>query len=191
MKFRKIRYWRKTLCLLSVACASAVNCFSLDREAFSITNYDLNVQIDPAQHRLGVRGKITLRNDTTIPQKIAILQLSSSLDWRSIRVADKLVQYVSQPHTSDIDHTGSLSEAVITLPDAIAPHATIDLDIAYEGVVVFDTTRLTRIGTPDEVSRRADWDAIRHRIHCRPRSGKRHLVSGHHRGRQPLGRKSV
>ena len=91
-------------------------CFSLDREAFSFTNYDLNVQVDPEQHRLGVRGKITLRNDSSTPQKIAVLQISSSLDWRSIKAGDKAVQFVTQPYTSDIDHTGGLSEAIVTLP---------------------------------------------------------------------------
>ena len=39
-------------------------------------------------------------------KKIAALQISSSLNWRAIRVADKAVQFVSQPFTSDIDHTG-------------------------------------------------------------------------------------
>lgn len=133
---------------------------ALDREAFSITNYDLNLQIDPAQHRLGARGKITLRNDTAVPQKIAILQISSSLDWRAIKAGDKAVQFVTQPFTSDIDHTGSLSEAVVTLPQAVAPHASVDLDIAYEGVVLPDATRLTRIGTPEEAAASSDWDQI-------------------------------
>jgi hypothetical protein len=135
-------------------------CFSLDREAFSITNYDLNVLIEPEQHRLGVRGKITLRNDTPTPQKIAVLQISSSLDWRAIRATGKMLQFVTQPYTSDIDHTGSLSEAIVTLPQEIAPHATIDLDIAYEGVVLLDATRLRRIGTPEDVAKNSDWDRI-------------------------------
>ena len=125
------------------------NAFSLDREAFTFTRYDLNVRIEPEQHRLGVRGKITLRNDSPTPQKIAVLQISSSLDWRSIKVGDKLLQFVSQPYTSDIDHTGALSEAIVTLPEAIAPKNSIDLEIAYEGVIVLDATRLTRIGTPE------------------------------------------
>src|SRR6266849_3234579 len=112
--------WFKRLGFLCVFCASVVNGFALDREAFSITNYDLNVQIDPEQHRLGVRGKITLHNDSSTPQKIAVLQVSSSLDWRSVKAGDKAVQFVSQPYTSDIDHTGSLSEAIVTLPQAIA-----------------------------------------------------------------------
>ncbi len=133
---------------------------ALDREAFSITNYDLNVQVDPEQHRLGVRGKITLRNDTTTPQKIAVLQISSTLDWRSIKAGDKAVQFVRQPFTSDIDHTGGLSEAIVTLQHEIAPHGTVELEIAYEGVVLLDATRLTRIGTPEDAAASSDWDQI-------------------------------
>jgi len=145
------------LCVLCVLCGES---FSLDREAFSIQNYDLTVQIDPAQHRLGARGKITLRNDASTPQKIAVLQISSSLDWRAIRVADKPVQFLAQPYTSDIDHTGALSEAIITLPQAVEPHATVDLDIAYEGIIVLDATRLIRIGTPERTAEHTDWDQI-------------------------------
>jgi hypothetical protein len=158
----------KILWLLCVLCASVVNCFSLDREAFAITNYDLKLQIDPAQQRLGVRGKITLRNDSTTPQKNAVLQISSSLDWRSITLSgtpsdkapDKAVQFLTQTYTSDIDHTGALSEAIVTLPQAVAPHGTVELEIAYEGVIPLDATRLTRIGTPDEAADSSDWDQI-------------------------------
>ena len=149
----------KPLCLLFVLCGASFS-YSLDREAFSITNYDLNLQIEPEQHRLGARGKITLRNDTANPQKIAVLQISSSLDWRAIKAGDKAVQVVRQPYTSDIDHTGSLSEAIVTLPQEVAPHAIIDVDIAYEGVIVLDATRLTRIGTPEDAAKNSDWDQI-------------------------------
>jgi len=156
MKFSQKRaLW--FLCVLFVLVA---NGFSLDREAFSITRYDLNVEIEPEQHRLGARGKITLRNDTSTPLKVAVLQLSSSLDWRSIKTGDKMLQFVRQPLTSDIDHTGALSEAIVTLPQEIAPQATIDLEIAYEGVIVLDATRLTRIGTPDDAAASTDWDQI-------------------------------
>jgi hypothetical protein len=149
----------KTLCFLCVLCGASF-CRSLDREAFSISKYDLTLQIEPEQHRLGARGKITLRNDTATPQKIAVLQISSSLDWRSIRVGDKLLQFVTQPYTSDIDHTGALSEAIVTLPQDIAPHTTIDLDIAYEGVILLDATRLARIGMPEDLAKNSDWDRI-------------------------------
>jgi hypothetical protein len=149
-----------TLGLLCLLCASVVNCSALDREAFSFTNYDLNVRLEPEQHRIGVRGKVTLRNDSSTPQATAVLQISSSLDWRSITLGGKPVQFMRQPYTSDIDHTGALSEAVVTLPQPIAPHATVDLDIAYEGVILSDTTRLTRIGTPEDIARSNDWDQI-------------------------------
>src|SRR5467141_2301917 len=152
--------WSLRCCFLCVLCASVVNAFSLDREAFTFTNYDLKIQIEPGQHRLGARGKITLRNDSQTPQKIAVLQISSSLDWRSIKAGDKALQFVSQPYTSDIDHTGALSEAIVTLPQAVAPKGTVELEIAYEGVIVLDATRLTRIGTPEAAANSSDWDQI-------------------------------
>src|SRR5271154_1222862 len=130
MKLRGLGFF--FLCILFASWASAL---SLDREAFTFTNYDLNVRIEPQQQRLGVRGKITLRNDSSTPQKIAVLQISSSLDWRSIRAVGKQLQFVAQPYTSDLDHTGSLSEAIVTLPDAVAPKGSVDLEIAYEGVI--------------------------------------------------------
>jgi hypothetical protein len=148
------------LSFLCVLCISEVNAFSLDREAFTFTNYDLNVRIEPEQQRLGVRGKITLRNDSQTPQKIAVLQISASLDWRSIRASSKPLQFVSQSYTSDIDHTGALSEAIVTLPEPVPPKSTVDLEIAYEGVIVLDATRLIRIGTPESQARSADWDQI-------------------------------
>jgi hypothetical protein len=154
-----MRSLSKALCLLWVLCGASI-CFSLDREAFSITHYDLHVRIEPEQHRLAARGKITLRNDSSVPQKVVVLQISSSLDWRSVKAGETPVQLVRQPYTSDIDHTGSLSEAIVTLPHDVAPKATAELNIAYEGVILPDTTRLTRIGAPEDTAKSADWDQI-------------------------------
>ena len=148
------------LCILCILCASVVNALALDREAFTFVKYDLNIRIEPEQQRLGVRGKVTLRNDSAIPQKIAVLQISSSLDWRSIRAAAKPLQFVAQSYTSDIDHTGALSEAVVTLPEPIPPKGSVELEIAYEGVIVLDATRLTRINTPESAANSTDWDQI-------------------------------
>jgi hypothetical protein len=160
MNFLQMNSVSKCLVFLCLLYASAVNCLALDREAFTFTSYDLKVQVDPEQHRLGVRGKLTLRNDSPAPQKIAVLQISSSLDWRSIKAGDKSLQFLSQPYTSDIDHTGALAEAIITLPQPVSPQGTIDLEIAYEGVILLDATRLTRIGTPEESAMSSDWDQI-------------------------------
>ena len=145
------------LCLLCF-CASAAS--ALDREAFTVTKYDLELRLEPEQQRLGARGKIILRNDSSQPQRVVALQLSSSLNWRSIRVAGEAVQYVSQPYSSDIDHTGALSEAVVTLPSAIKPKDSVELQIGYEGVIAADATRLTRIGVPEAIAKHTSWDQI-------------------------------
>jgi len=150
----------KCLSLLCVLLASVVGCFSLDREAFTFTKYDLDVQIEPEQQRLAVRGSLVLRNDSSTPQKNATLQISSSLTWRSIQADGKPLQFVSQPYVSDIDHTGELSEAIVTLPKEVPTGSAVELTIGYEGVIVLDTTRLTRIGLPKEAAIHSDWDQI-------------------------------
>ncbi|MBV9480204.1 MAG: hypothetical protein JO249_05555 [Acidobacteria bacterium] len=146
--------------LLLALCGLLVPGFSLDRSAFSFTHYNLDLRVEPEQHRLSARGTITLRNDADQPQKSAVLQISSSLDWRSIRINDNPVQFVSQVYTSDIDHTGALSEAIVTLPREVPPHRTVDVQVGYEGVIPLDLTRLTRIGVPEERAQHSDWDQI-------------------------------
>jgi hypothetical protein len=145
------------LCILGM---SVANGLALDREAFTFTKYDLDVRIEPEQQRLAVRGKITLRNDSASPQKNISLQISSTLSWRSIHIGDKAVQYVTQSYASDIDHTGSLSEAIVTLPQDLPPKGTVELEIGYEGTIPLDATRLTRIGVPKTIAEHSDWDAI-------------------------------
>jgi hypothetical protein len=151
-----VKFWL-VLWMVLRALASAN---ALDREAFTFSKYDLNVQIEPEQQRLSVRGKIVLRNDSSVPQKNAVLQISSSLTWRSIQADGKPLQFVSQPFTSDVDHTGALSEAIVSLPAAVPPGGGVELEIGYEGVIMLDTTRLTRIGMPKEMAVHSDWDQI-------------------------------
>jgi hypothetical protein len=150
----------KFLYVLSVVCALVSGAWALEREAFTIAKYDLQITLEPGQQRLGARGKITLRNDSAQPQRIVALQISSSLNWRSIRVDGKPVQFVSQPYISDIDHTGALSEAIVTLPAEIKPKDSVELEIGYEGVIPRDTTRLTRIGVPEDIAKHSSWDQI-------------------------------
>src|SRR5271157_6574520 len=114
------------LCVLCVLCGLNVLSFALEREAFTVAKYDLEIRLEPQQQRLGARGKITLRNDSAHPQKVVALQISSSLNWRSIRADGKAVQYLSQPYLSDIDHTGALSEAIVTLPAEIKPEDCVE-----------------------------------------------------------------
>jgi hypothetical protein len=151
-----MKFWVVFWMLLG-ACASA---FSLDREAFTFSKYDLNMRVEPGQQRLGVRGIIALRNDSSTPQKTAVLQISSSLTWRSIQADRKPLQFVSQPYTSDVDHTGELSEAIVSLPAEVPPGGGVELEVGYEGVILLDATRLTRMGMPNEMAVHSDWDQI-------------------------------
>jgi hypothetical protein len=67
---------------------------------------------------------------------------------------------VSQPYVSDIDHTGELSEAIVALPKEIPSGGSVELNIGYEGVILLDATRLTRIGLPKDTAIHSDWDQI-------------------------------
>jgi hypothetical protein len=147
------------LCVLSVLCGFH-SALALDRNAFTFTNYDLKVQVTPSTRSLEAQGRITLRNDTRQLQRNPVLQISSTLQWHSITVAGKPVQYLFELYTSDIDHTGALSEAVITLAEPIPPQASVGLEVSYSGKVPLDTTRLTRIGVPAEIAANSDWDHI-------------------------------
>src|SRR5260221_7353560 len=132
----------KFLCAVCVIGGLAFPALALDREAFTFTNYDLDVRVEPEQQRLGARGKIALRNDSQSPQKNLSLQISSTLHWSSIQLEGKPVDFTSQTYTSDIDHTGGLTEAIVTLPRPAAPKQTIELEIGYEGVIPQDAARL-------------------------------------------------
>ena len=143
-----------------VGCVLSVPAVAIDREAFTFTRYDLDVRIEPQQQRLGVRGKLTLRNDSGSPQKNLSMQISSSLKWRSITEGGKTVQFLTQPYTSDLDHTGALSEAIVTLAHEVPAKGEVELEIGYEGIISQDVTRLTRIGVPADTAKHTDWDQI-------------------------------
>src|ERR1051325_3798618 len=150
----------KFFCVLCLFFGSSVCSLALDREAFTFTKYDLHVRLEPEQQRIGVRGTITLRNDSDTPQQNVALQISSSLTWRSIQLNHEPLTFVSQPYTSDIDHTGSLSEALVTMPNAVPAKGVIEITIGYEGVIRADASRLTRIGIPENAAKDTDWDTI-------------------------------
>ena len=75
---------------------------------------------------------------------MAVLQVSSSLDWKTVTVGGKAVQFLTQDYTTDIDHTGALSEAIVSLPAPVPPQGTVKLEVRYAGDIVQDASRLTR-----------------------------------------------
>jgi hypothetical protein len=139
---------------------AALPLHALDRNAFTFTRYSLQANIRPAEHEFHASGTIELRNDSTVPQKEVPLQISSSLSWQQIQLEGQPVAYIKQSYTSDIDHTGELQEAIVTLPEALAPGGTLKLEVSYGGEITRSSGRLTRIGTPEGTALQGDWDEI-------------------------------
>jgi hypothetical protein len=134
---------------------------TVDRTAFTFTSYDLRVSVDRAQHSLSCRGRITLRNDSKSPQPKAAMQLSSSLKWASVRGrSGEPLRFAVSRLESDVDHTGSVNEAIVDLAEPVQPGGTVELEIGYTGTITLDTARLDRIGTPAQAARSNDWDRI-------------------------------
>jgi hypothetical protein len=106
---------------------------ALDRDAFTFTRYSLTVTIRPAEHEFDANGALEVRNDSASPQTQLTLQISSSLSWKQILVDGQEVSFITQTYTSDIDHTGALEEAVISLPEAVPPGGTVKLEVSYGG----------------------------------------------------------
>ena len=151
----------RSLCVICAICVLCGEALALDREAFTFTKYDLDVRIECDQQRLGVRGKNHgVQMIPRLHRPDLALQVSSSFDWRSIRIVGKLMQFVTHEYTSDVDHTGALSEAVVSLSHDIPPKSTLEIEIGYEGTIPLDVTRLTRIGVPEDKAKHTDWDEI-------------------------------
>lgn len=149
---------RKLALVAFVLCASFV--FALDRQAFTFTTYNLKVTLDPAKQGFAVSGSLQARNDSGVPQKNIVLQVSGALQWSSATVGKDQVPWVQQTYTTDVDHTGEVSEAILTLPSEVAPGATVTVDFAYQGALTLNTGRLLRVNTPGTYAARTDWDQV-------------------------------
>ena len=153
--------------ILSVLCALCGLGLAQDREAFTVTRWQLDAQIAPADGALSASGRLTLRNDSLVPMSEADLQISSTLAWQSIEIDGKPASFTKHDLPSAYDHTNAMSEAVIALPRPIKPKESIDLDVAYGGTIPVDARRLTetecqgcKVHIPLEVAEASDWDAI-------------------------------
>jgi len=131
-----------------------------DRNGFTFLDWNLNVRIETASESLSVRGKIRVRNDSEQPQRQLPLEISSSLKWASIKQNDSPVPFTTSKVRSDLDHSGSVEEAIITLPAPAAPGASLEIEIGYSGPISLDTTRLAQLGVPLSVRVATDYDRI-------------------------------
>jgi hypothetical protein len=135
-----------------------------ERAALTFTAYDLDVHLTPAQSRLAVHAEFTVTNSGKEPLKRLVFQVSSALQWESFAMrSDGQVSplpFTVQTIDTDADHTGKATEAVVALPQALEPGASVALTSFYSGEVMLSAERLERIGAPLDQAARADWDEI-------------------------------
>ena len=132
-----------------------------ERTAFTFTAYDLDVHLSPATAGISVRAALTLRNDGSAPLTRLALQITSTMHWDSFsNTPSSRLQFQARRIATDADHTGWAEEAVVTLPQALAPGASISLTTLYSGAIPPSAGRLERIGAPPAQAATADWDAI-------------------------------
>jgi hypothetical protein len=137
-----------------------------DRDAFTFLNWNLDLRIETKTESLFVRGKIDLRNDSKQPQRQLTLQISSSLKWAAIKQNGAPTPFTASQIRSDLDHTGGVQEALVTLPSSVASGASLELEVGYSGTVSLDTTRLAELGVPLEVRAATDYDRITPTFTC-------------------------
>lgn len=131
-----------------------------ERRAVTIASWNLEVHLAPARQSLEARAIVTLRNDGATPLAIIPLQLSSTLHFDSIGLNGRPAAFTQATIESDADHTGQLNEAAISLPEPLAPQATLTLDVNYGGTIPLSAQRLTAIGAPQPTAEASDWDRI-------------------------------
>ncbi len=131
-----------------------------EREALTFTAFDMDVHLRPAAQQIAVRALLTVRNDGHSPLAHIPLQISSSLDWETIRLAGHDVDFTVATLNSDVDHTGQLHEAAIALATPLAPGANLELDVTYSGTIPQSAQRLITVGTPTDAALHTDWDSI-------------------------------
>ncbi len=135
-----------------------------ERDSLTFTAYDLDVHLIPAESRLAVHAGFTVKNSGKEALKRLVFQISSSLSWESFGVQSNgrvvPLNFVEHPIDTDADHTGKATEAVVTLSQALAPGASLELTSFYSGEVTLSAERLERIGAPLDKAADADWDQI-------------------------------
>jgi hypothetical protein len=130
------------------------------RMAPVFTSYDLEVHLAPVDASIAVEARLTLKNGGQQPLALVPLQLSSSLHMDRVSAAGVRLAFTQAQIASDADHTGKVEETVVTLPQPLAPGASLTLAAAYSGKVEPTTARLDRLETPSEIAVSSDWDRI-------------------------------
>jgi hypothetical protein len=133
---------------------------AVDRDNLTFTAWDLELLIRPVASSFAARARVTIRNDASAPRSILPLEISSTLHWQAVSLNGVKLPFEVQSLDTDLDHTAAASEAVIHLPQPLAPGQSVTVDALYEGTIPLDASRLEHLGAPRDVAQRADWDRI-------------------------------
>ncbi len=131
-----------------------------ERQALTISAYDLHLHLVPRAHSLAVEARMTVRNGGPQPLEEMALQISSSLHFEGIESEGTPLSYQARAIASDADHTGELEEADIRLAKPLAPGASMAVTVFYSGEIVVTGQRLLALGAPEDVAKASDWDRI-------------------------------
>ncbi|QNI35980.1 M1 family aminopeptidase [Edaphobacter albus] len=130
-----------------------------ERSSVAIIQWDLDLHLTPANSGMAAKARVTIRNISSAPLTRLTLQLSSTLHWESINAPLPLT-FTEHTVATDADHTGQMTEALVTLSRPISPGSSLTLTTFYSGTLAASSARLTRIGAPPDQAVYADWDQI-------------------------------
>ena len=134
------------------------------RASITFTAYDVDLHLRPAESLLAAHIRFTIRNSGPTPLDHLTLQLSSTLHWESLNTLTSTtltpLPFTQHLLDTDADHTGQANEALIALPQPLAPGASMTLTAVYSGPITQSAQRLERIGAPTPQARTADWDQV-------------------------------
>lgn len=131
----------------------------IERSAIALTQWDLDIHLVPAKSGMAAKAQVTVRNISSAPLSRLTLQLSSTLEWESITAPIPLT-FTEHTVATDADHTGQMTEALVTLSRPLSPGSSLTLTAFYSGTLASSSARLTRIGAPPDQAVYADWDQI-------------------------------
>ncbi|HCT59903.1 MULTISPECIES: M1 family metallopeptidase [Acidobacterium] len=131
-----------------------------ERQALTITAYDLNLHLVPREHSLAVEARLTVKNAGAQPLDEMALQISSALQFEGIESEGAALPYQVRTVQSGADHTGALNEADIRLKQPLAPGATMPVTVLYSGEITQTGKRLEALGAPQQIAEASDWDRV-------------------------------
>jgi len=144
----------------SIGKQDPLNVMPEERRAITFLFYDLDAHLKPADSSIAMRAVVTVRNDGNVPLGRVMLQISSTLRWEAVSTGGRRLETVSRLVDTDLDHTGAMNEAIVTLPAPLEPGAQVQLTGLYSGTVARSAERLERSGAPAAEAYATDWDEI-------------------------------